>query len=272
MSVFGQYAPYQLAAGSWDDQRDAIGRQFVDLISRFAPDIADCIEYSEVLGPPDVEERIGLTGGHIFQGETMPDQMWEHRLSARTPGPGFLPLRRGHPSGGIGHRPQRPQRGRGRPPRHSRSPTAEPAGTRPGRPATTRDLTGHALHGEPARRPGVEPTLDVGDHAKPWARSSDAAIDERYPPAQYTTVGAARIELVETSSSRAIGMRRAPSTTPASCSPGLRTSTTCSCGAPRPPRTLATRRPPRPRPAGRAPRSSGWSTSSRSMSGSWPTT
>jgi phytoene dehydrogenase-like protein len=89
MSVFGQYAPYELADGSWDDQRDAIGRQFIDLIARAAPDIADCIEYGEVLGPPDVEARIGLTGGHIFQGETMPDQMWEHRLTARTPVPGF---------------------------------------------------------------------------------------------------------------------------------------------------------------------------------------
>ena len=34
-----------------------------------------------MLGPPDIEERIGLTGGHIFQGECMPDQMWERRLT-----------------------------------------------------------------------------------------------------------------------------------------------------------------------------------------------
>jgi choline dehydrogenase-like flavoprotein len=40
-------------------------------------------------GPPDIERRIGLTGGHIFQGETMPDQMWERRLPARTPVPGL---------------------------------------------------------------------------------------------------------------------------------------------------------------------------------------
>ncbi|HET9602416.1 MAG TPA: NAD(P)/FAD-dependent oxidoreductase [Acidimicrobiales bacterium] len=102
MSVFGQYAPYALAGGSWDDQRDAIGKQFVDLIGRFAPDIADCIEYAEVLGPPDVEERVGLTGGHIFQGETMPDQMWEHRLTARTPVPGlYLCGAATHPAGSV---------------------------------------------------------------------------------------------------------------------------------------------------------------------------
>ena len=102
MSVFGQYAPYTLAGGTWDEQRDAIGQQFVDLIARFAPDIADCIEHSEVLGPPDIEARIGLTGGHIFQGETMPDQMWEHRLTPRTPVPGFyLCGAATHPAGSV---------------------------------------------------------------------------------------------------------------------------------------------------------------------------
>ena len=55
------------------------------------------LEHYEVLGPPDIEERIGLTGGNIFQGETMPDQMWEHRLSSRTPVAGLLLLRRRHP-------------------------------------------------------------------------------------------------------------------------------------------------------------------------------
>ncbi len=103
MSVFGQYAPYAFADGSsWDDQRDALARQFIELIGRFAPDIADCIEHHEVLGPPDIEERIGLTGGHIFQGETMPDQMWEHRLTARTPVPGFFLCGAAtHPAGSV---------------------------------------------------------------------------------------------------------------------------------------------------------------------------
>ena len=38
-----------------------------------------------VLGPPDIEERIGLTGGNIFQDETLPDQIWDRRLESRTP-------------------------------------------------------------------------------------------------------------------------------------------------------------------------------------------
>jgi phytoene dehydrogenase-like protein len=86
LSVFGQYAPYDM---DWTTRRDAVARQFIDLIDRFAPGFERLIEAYEVLGPPDIEERIGLTGGNIFQGEVMPDQMWEHRLTPRTPIEGF---------------------------------------------------------------------------------------------------------------------------------------------------------------------------------------
>jgi phytoene dehydrogenase-like protein len=86
LSVFGQYGSYDY---DWANRRDDVAQQFIDLISRFAPGFADRLEAYEVLGPPDIEERIGLTGGNIFQGEVTPDQMWEHRLSPRTPIPGF---------------------------------------------------------------------------------------------------------------------------------------------------------------------------------------
>ena len=59
-----------------------------------------------MLGPPDIEARIGLTGGNIFQGEVTPDQMWEGRLVAH-PGDGPLPVRRGHPSRRQRHRAER---------------------------------------------------------------------------------------------------------------------------------------------------------------------
>jgi phytoene dehydrogenase-like protein len=102
MSVFGQYAPYDFAEGDWDSRRKDVERQFVDLIARYAPDFPDCLEECEVLGPPDIESRIGLTGGNIFQGEVTPDQMWEGRLSARTPVPGlYLCGAATHPAGSV---------------------------------------------------------------------------------------------------------------------------------------------------------------------------
>ena len=63
-----------------------------------------------MLGPPDIEARIGLTGGQIFQGEAMPDQMWDRALRSPHAGAGSLPLRRRDPPGRLGDRPQRAQR------------------------------------------------------------------------------------------------------------------------------------------------------------------
>jgi phytoene dehydrogenase-like protein len=55
-----------------------------------------------VLGPPDIEQRIGLTGGNIFQGEITPDQMWEQRLTPRTPVSGlYLCGAATHPGGSV---------------------------------------------------------------------------------------------------------------------------------------------------------------------------
>jgi phytoene dehydrogenase-like protein len=102
MSVFAQYAPYTLAEGTWDTRRDEIGDAALAEVARFAPDVVDCIEEREVLGPPDVEARIGLTGGHIFHGDCLPDQMWDRRFSPRTPMPGvYLCGAATHPGGSV---------------------------------------------------------------------------------------------------------------------------------------------------------------------------
>ena len=102
MSVFAQYAPYELATGSWDTRRDEIGDATLAAVARVAPDVADCVIEREVLGPPDVEARIGLTGGHIFQGECLPDQMWQRRFAPRTGIPGvYLCGAATHPGGSV---------------------------------------------------------------------------------------------------------------------------------------------------------------------------
>jgi phytoene dehydrogenase-like protein len=102
LSVFGQYAPYTLSAGGWSSRCGEVGRQFIDLIDRFAPGFEGCLADYEVLGPPDIESRIGLTGGNIFQGEVTPDQMWEGRFSARTPVPGlYMCGAATHPAGSV---------------------------------------------------------------------------------------------------------------------------------------------------------------------------
>ncbi len=102
MSAFAQYAPYELAEGDWERRREEIGELALDLIETYAPDVRDCVAELQVLGPPDIEERIGLSGGNIFQGETLPDQMWDRRLDPRTPIEGvYLCGAATHPAGSV---------------------------------------------------------------------------------------------------------------------------------------------------------------------------
>ena len=102
LSIFAQYAPYELAEGGWDSRRDEIGAAILDAIAVHAPDVRECVEHLEVLGPPDVEARIGLSGGQIFQGDALPDQMWDRRLDLRTPVEGlYLCGAATHPGGSV---------------------------------------------------------------------------------------------------------------------------------------------------------------------------
>jgi phytoene dehydrogenase-like protein len=102
MSVFAQYVPYMLAEGAWAERREEIADLVIAEIETFAPDVAECIVERQVLGPPDVEERIGLTGGHIFQGECLPEQMWDRRFPPGTPLPGvYLCGAATHPGGSV---------------------------------------------------------------------------------------------------------------------------------------------------------------------------
>ncbi|MBW3634035.1 MAG: NAD(P)/FAD-dependent oxidoreductase [Chloroflexi bacterium] len=88
MSLFVQYAPYDLAQGTWDERRGEIGANTIETLAMFAPNIPDALEHVEVLGPPDIERIIGITGGNIFHGEILPDQMFGYR-----PVPGFSDYR-----------------------------------------------------------------------------------------------------------------------------------------------------------------------------------
>jgi phytoene dehydrogenase-like protein len=102
MSVFCQYMPYDLAEGDWNSRRDEFAAMALDAIEARAPDLLDCIEEVQALGPPDIEDRIGLTGGHIFQGQALPGQMWDRRLRARTPMNGvYLCGAATHPGGSV---------------------------------------------------------------------------------------------------------------------------------------------------------------------------
>jgi phytoene dehydrogenase-like protein len=102
MSVFAQYVPYTFSRGSWDERRAEVRELVLRSLGRFCSNIYDALLDMQVLGPPDIERKVGLTGGHIFQGECLPPYMWSNRLSARTPMQGvYLCGACTHPGGSV---------------------------------------------------------------------------------------------------------------------------------------------------------------------------
>ncbi|MEA2517472.1 MAG: hypothetical protein QOG16_1310, partial [Actinomycetota bacterium] len=107
LSIFSQYAPYELAEGTWDTRRDEIGDRVIATLEQYAPGLSDLIEDRLVLGPPDLEDRFALTGGNIFHGELLPEWLFDKRPAGtwhryRSPVAGLYMCGSGtHPGGGV---------------------------------------------------------------------------------------------------------------------------------------------------------------------------
>ena len=107
MSIFVQYAPYDLQGGWNDLQREAFGDTVVKTLSRYAPNLESLIIGRQVLTPADIERITGLSEGNIFAGELAMQQMFFLRPAQqwakyRTPIRGYWQCGSGtHPGGGI---------------------------------------------------------------------------------------------------------------------------------------------------------------------------
>jgi phytoene dehydrogenase-like protein len=107
MLAFTQYGPYELREGSWDDHRDEYGSRVIRTLGAFAPNLEAAVEHIEILTPKDIEQRFGLLGGNIMQGELTPDQMFSFRPipgygDYRSPIAGMYLCGSGtHPGGGV---------------------------------------------------------------------------------------------------------------------------------------------------------------------------
>ncbi|HEY1866803.1 MAG TPA: NAD(P)/FAD-dependent oxidoreductase [Candidatus Cybelea sp.] len=108
MSMFTQYAPYELSSGPWTDSlRNEYADRCFDVVERYAPGFKESVIDRQILTPIDLEAKFGLTGGSIFQG-AMP----LHQLFAFRPVAGYagyaMPVRglflcgaAAHPGGGV---------------------------------------------------------------------------------------------------------------------------------------------------------------------------
>ncbi|MGH3714118.1 MAG: phytoene desaturase family protein [Micromonosporaceae bacterium] len=65
-ALFVQGVPHQPAGSTWDAERAGYADRLLHLVDRYAPGIAALVDDLEVLAPPDIEARFGITGGNIM--------------------------------------------------------------------------------------------------------------------------------------------------------------------------------------------------------------
>ncbi|MGB7922721.1 MAG: NAD(P)/FAD-dependent oxidoreductase [Pyrinomonadaceae bacterium] len=107
MSVYVQFAPFKLKEGDWRSRREEFGEMVVKTLSDYAPGIDKLIVQRQIVTPVDLEQTVGLSGGHILHGEMSLDQFFTFRpligwAQYRTPIDGLYLCGAGtHPGGGV---------------------------------------------------------------------------------------------------------------------------------------------------------------------------
>jgi phytoene dehydrogenase-like protein len=107
LTAFVNYAPYRLAEGDWKTERERLADRVVDAIEEVAPGFRGTVLARDILSPPDLEERFGLTEGNIFHGDLNLGQLFLGRpipgwARYRTPIRGLYLCGAGaHPGGGV---------------------------------------------------------------------------------------------------------------------------------------------------------------------------
>ena len=107
LSVYVQYAPYDLKDGDWSAAREPFADAVTAALSRSAPGLPGLVLHRKVITPRDLERDYALTGGHPFHGEHSLDQLFAARpilgwARYRTPIRGLYLCGAGtHPGGGV---------------------------------------------------------------------------------------------------------------------------------------------------------------------------
>lgn len=107
MSIIFRYAPYKLASGDWDAERERLGDLAIETMAKYAPNLKSLILNRRVITPLDYEREYGLAEGSEMHGQMGLDQLLLQR-----PVPGFVGYRSpvdglylcgagAHPGGGV---------------------------------------------------------------------------------------------------------------------------------------------------------------------------
>jgi phytoene dehydrogenase-like protein len=79
VSIYMQFAPFELREGDWSSRRDQLGDAVVKTLAAYAPKLPDLILHRQVITPRDLDQTYGLSQGHIFHGEPALDQVFTMR-------------------------------------------------------------------------------------------------------------------------------------------------------------------------------------------------
>ena len=107
MSIHVQFAPYKLRHGDWTTRGEEFADAALNKLEEYAPGLRDLIVEGQVITPRDLEEKYGLSGGHIHHGEQTLDQFFTFRpligwAQYRTPLKRLYLCGAGaHPGGGL---------------------------------------------------------------------------------------------------------------------------------------------------------------------------
>ncbi len=106
LSAMVYYAPYNIDGGWSSDKKKEVSDNVISILGNYFEDLSTSVEFSELLTPPDMEERYTLDNGHVFHGEHAIDQLITRptfsTMGYNTPIDGlFLCGSGSHPGGGI---------------------------------------------------------------------------------------------------------------------------------------------------------------------------
>ena len=102
MSNWVVWEPPQPKDGTWDDLREEVGEQIIDVLTEYAPNLRDSLADWTLETPADMEARVGLTDGNICHLDQIPSQLLSQRQPYRTEVENFYMCGSGtHPSGAV---------------------------------------------------------------------------------------------------------------------------------------------------------------------------
>jgi len=105
-SILVHFAPYEFDQGWSDEQKKILEEKVIKCLEQYTNNLSGSIIASEILSPVDLEDRYGLTEGHIYHGEHAIDQLITRPIPScmryKTPIPGLYLCGSGsHPGGGV---------------------------------------------------------------------------------------------------------------------------------------------------------------------------